>query len=165
MKYILTLLLALTLTACGFTPMHAGKSGASLQNIEVQLQGGEDLGDEQAGFFVVQRIKDRIGEAATPQYTLRLEPSARRRGIGITDRDVAARFDTILSMEYQLIDTKTGDVLDKGDVSSSTTFGAPNDPYGVVAADNNSKQQAASEVADRLLNTLAAYFAANKTAP
>jgi LPS-assembly lipoprotein len=165
MKYFFLTLIAFTLTACGFTPMHAGASGSAIKDISVNLLGGEDLGDEQAGFFVAQRLRDRIGVTDKPRYRLDITPTAQRSAIGITDRDVASRYDTRLTLSYRLTDMKSGKLLDNGSVKSVTTFGAPTDSYGVVAADISSKQQAAKEVADRLINILAAHYAANPPAP
>jgi len=165
MRYLILTTSAILLTACGFTPMHAGQSGAAFENLSVSLAGGEDLGDEQAGFYVMQRLRDRIEIAAAPQQTLDITMKAQRRSIGITDGDVASRYDTALSATYVLTDIKSGKVLEKGTVNSTTTFGAPFDPYGVVAADSSSKQQAAKEIADRMLNTLARYYANAPTTP
>ena len=163
MRHIAQILILLTLcaliTACGFRPMHSTASKAALADIKIELEGGDELVDEQAGFFVAQRLQDRIGTASAAKHILKITPDARRRQIGLTDQDVATRYDTSLVMKYELTDAANGKVLDKGRVESITTFGAPFDPYGVVSADNFSKQQAAKEVADRLLNTLATYYA------
>ena len=59
------------------------------------------------------------------------------------------------------MDANSGKILDTGSVKGTTTFGAPIDPYGIVAADNNAKQQIAKEVADRVLVKLAGFYAEN----
>ncbi|WP_084169055.1 LPS assembly lipoprotein LptE [Hellea balneolensis] len=165
MKKIIIAALALPLlTACGFTPMHGsslGANAAKFEDISIQINDGRDAGDKEAGFLVMQRLRDRIGEN-TGKHILELTPKLRRQRLGISADDVASRYDSILEVNYKLMDAKTGRILNKGKVKGTSTFGAPVDPYGIVAADNNAKQQTAKEVADRLLVKLAGYYADQK---
>ncbi len=159
----LPLLTAPILTGCGFTPMHGTSLGANtdkFQDISIQINDGRDAGDKEAGFLVMQRLRDRIGEN-TGKHILDLTPRLRRQRLGISADDVASRYDSILEMDYKLLDAKSGKILERGKVKGISTFGAPIDPYGIVAADNNAKQQTAKEVADRLLVKLAGYYAEN----
>ena len=151
------------LTACGFTPMHGtslGANAAKFEDVSIQINDGRDAGDKEAGFLVMQRLRDRIGEN-TGKHILELTPKLRRQRLGISADDVASRYDSILEINYKLLDTKSGKILDRGTVKGTSTFGAPTDPYGIVAADSNAKQQTAKEVADRLLVKLAGYYAEN----
>jgi LPS-assembly lipoprotein len=163
MKKILLLGFTLPLlTACGFTPMHAPggfSGGMGFGDVAIEVTRGidEDAGDREIGFYVQQRLRDRIGENQG-RHVLKLTPSLRRQRLGINADDVASRYDSILVVSYKLIEFETGDVLTKGQVKAASTFGAPTDPYGIVAADKNAKQQTAKELADRLLIKLAAYY-------
>jgi len=161
--FALPLLTAPILTGCGFTPMHGGAlagHAAQFEDISIQINDGRDAGDKEAGFYVMQRLRDRIGEN-TGKHVLELTPRLQRQRLGLSADDVASRYDSILEMDYKLLDAKSGKILDKGRVRGASTFGAPIDPYGLVAADNNAKQQTAKEVADRLLVKLAGYYAEN----
>ena len=160
--FALPLLTGSLLTGCGFTPMHAPgnfSGGAGFGDVKIELVSGlnEDAGDKEIGFYVQQRLRDRIGENQG-KHILELTPKLRRQRLGITADDVATRYDSVLEVSYKLIDSKTGDILDNGRVRATSTFGAPIDPYGVVAADKNAKQQTAKELADRMLIKLAAYY-------
>ena len=162
-KFIIAALALPLLTACGFTPMHGtnmGANSAKFQDVSIQITDGRDAGDKEAGFLVLQRLRDRIGENSG-KHILELTPKLSRQRLGISADDVASRFDSILEMDYKLLDANTGKILDRGRVKGTSTFGAPIDPYGIVAADNNAKQQTAKEVADRLLVKLAGYYAEN----
>ena len=162
-KFIITALTLPLLTACGFTPLHgAGVSGsaAKFEDISIQINEGRDAGDKEAGFLVMQRLRDRIGEN-TGKHILELTPRLRRQRLGISADDVASRYDSILDMDYKLLDAKSGKILERGKVKGTSTFGAPIDPYGIAAADSNARQQTAKEVADRLLVKLASYYADN----
>ena len=164
MKKIIIVALALPLlTACGFTPMHGtglGANAAKFEDISIKITDGKDAGDKEAGFLVMQRLRDRIGEN-TGKHVLELTPKFRRQRFGLSADDVASRYDSIFEINYKLLDAKSGKILDRGKVKGASTFGAPVDPYGIVAADNNAKQQTAKEVADRLLVKLAGFYAEN----
>lgn len=162
-KIIIAAMAVPFLTACGFTPMHGGSlagNAAQFEDISIQINDGRDAGDKEAGFYVMQRLRDRIGEN-TGKHILELTPKLRRQRLGISADDVASRYDSILEVSYKLLDAKSGKILDKGSVKGTSTFGAPVDPYGIVASDNNAKQQISKEVADRLLVKLAGYYAEN----
>ena len=155
---------AALLTGCGFTPMHAtSPASAKLADIQVDMKKGSDVVDNQAGFFVTQRLRDRIGNAsAASPYRVEITPIYRRSRFGLTDADIASRYDITVSTQWTLLDTKTGDTLDKGTTSSTSTFGAPEGPFGVITADNVGVEQAAKETADRLILDLARALASQK---
>ena len=162
-KIILSGLALPLLTACGFTPMHGtslSANAAKFEDVSIEISDGRDAGDKEAGFYVMQRLRDRIGEN-TGKHILKLRPKLRRQRLGISSDDIASRYDSILEVNYRLVDAKSGKLLDKGSVKGTSTFGAPIDPYGVIAADKSANQQIAKEVADRLLVKLAGYYAAN----
>lgn len=149
------------LTACGFTPMHApstGANGISFEDVSIKITDGADQGDKEAGFYVMQRLRDRIGEN-TGRHVLTLNPTLRRAGFGVNSRDVASRYDSTVTVKYTLNEAKSGKVLTTGSVTAVSTFGASRDPYGLIAADKSALQQTTKEAADRLLVKLASYYA------
>lgn len=160
---------ALGLSACGFTPMHSPQAlsvdGTSpLSMISIDMQNGRDTNDREIGFYVLQRLRDRVG-TQDGKYVLTVTPAWRRGRLGISANDVASRYDGTASATYQLTDKKTGNVLNRGRVTAVSTFAASTDPYGVIAANDSAMQTTASEAADRLIIKLAEYFANEKTAP
>lgn len=156
---------AALLPGCGFTPMHGTSSAsAKLADIQVDMKKGSDVVDNQAGFFVTQRLRDRIGNASTASpYRVEITPTYRRSRFGLTDADIASRYDITVLARWVLVDTKTGKTLDKGTTRSTSTFGAPEGPYGVITADNVGVEQAAKETADKLILDLARALAGQKT--
>lgn len=151
----------LFLTACGFKPMHAptafGGTGVSMHNITVQMQANEKI-----DFLLAQALRDRMGDNRATPYILKITPEKKRRSLGIGADDVASRYDMVLTTEFELVETKTGDVVYRGDVQAVSTFGAPRDPYGTVAAQANAESQVASEAADRIIAKLAGYQASSE---
>jgi len=92
-------------------------------------------------------------------YRLQITPRYRRSRFGLNNADVATRYDITVSAQWVLFDTKTGDRLNRGETRSTTTFGAPSGPFGVITADNVGVEQAATETADKLILDIARYFA------
>lgn len=156
---------AALLSGCGFTPMHsASPASAKLADIQVEMKKGSDVVDNQAGFFITQRLRDRIGNASEDSpYRVEITPIYRRSRFGLTDIDIASRYDITVSTRWRLVDAKTGRPLGKGLTTSTSTFGAPEGPYGVITADNVGVEQAAKETADKLILDLSRALAAQKT--
>lgn len=160
----LAILLSGVLTGCGFSPLH-GTTGATapLANINVQMQKGANVVDNQAGFFVTQRLRDRIGtETDEAPYMLEITPNYRRSRFGLTDADVASRYDITVTADWVLLDSENGKTLDAGRALSTVTFGAPAGPFGVITADSVGVEQSSRETADKLVIQLARYFASKK---
>ena len=110
----LSLLIAGALSGCGFTPMHGANAAAPLADINIDLKKGSSVVDNQAGFFVLQRMRDRIGNPsdASP-YLLEITPIYRRRRLGLTNADVASRYDISVTAQWALVNAKTGEKLDR----------------------------------------------------
>ncbi|RKQ69447.1 LPS-assembly lipoprotein [Litorimonas taeanensis] len=160
------------LTACGFAPVHGGSnlssnSASALQNITLIVEDGKDANDKEASFHLNQRLRDRIG-VNQGAYTLTVSPSWSRGRLGISSDDVASRYDGSLRAKYTLTDTRSGKVMNTGNVTAVSTYGASEDPYAVIASNNNAVRNVAAEAADRIIFKLAGYFAEadlSKTAP
>lgn len=161
--------LCLGLSACGFTPMHSPQALSvngtqPLEMVTIDMEDGKDVNDKEAGFYVLQRLRDRVGNH-DGKYTLTVSPTWRRGRLGISANDVASRYDGTVTATYTLTEKKTGNVLDKGRVTAVSTFAASRDPYGVIAANDNAIQTTAAEAADRLIIKLASYFSKAKDTP
>jgi len=146
------------LTACGFKPMHApgaftNGTGYNYSDISVAT-----TSEEKIDFLLKQSLRDRIGENHSTKYRLDISPKIRRRSLGISDDDVASRYDLAMTAQFELVDNKSGKAVFKDSVRAVSTFAAPRDPYGRISAENNATEQVASETADRIVIRLARYF-------
>ena len=160
MKKLILIALTLTLSGCGFTPMHAPQAAdgsLAFKNIAVNLVDPEDIAHDEGAFWLQQSLFDRLGTSGS-KHTLEISPKFARPGFGVTSEDVATRYDMRITVRYRLLDTVSGDVLDQGSVNAVSTFGAPRDPYGLTTAEKNATQNVAREAADHLLIRLAAYY-------
>lgn len=161
MKKFLVLSAALTLSACGFTPMHApqlGTDGAAFKNIQIDVVEAVDLANQEGTFWLEQALRDRL-DGNGEKYVLEVQPTFSRRSLGISAQDIATRYDMIVSINYRLLDTATGDVLDTGSLSATSSFGAPLDPYGRSVSEQTAMQNVSKDAVDRLVVRLAAYYA------
>jgi LPS-assembly lipoprotein len=156
-----------SLSACGFTPVYGERLGNSTPNSPIQditliVEDGKDANDKEASFHLRQRLRDRIG-INQGTYILTITPSWSRGRLGISSDDVASRYDGSLRAKYTLTAAKSGKVLDTGNVTAVSTYGASEDPYEVIASNDNAMRSVASEAADRLVFKLARYFSDNPT--
>jgi len=152
---------AFIFTACGFKPMHAptafGGKGVSMKNITVQMQANEKI-----DFLLAQALRDRMGDNRATPYILRITPKSKRKSLGIGSDDVASRYDLVMKTAFELVDAKTGDIVYRSNVQAVSTYGAPRDVYGTIAAQANAEEQVAAEAADRIIAKLAGYQASTE---
>lgn len=164
LTHSLIALTALSLTACGFTPVHKGQTGLtghSYTNVRILTLDGNNPDDKEAGFDIKQSMIDRIGQG-TGQHILEINPRLRQRRLGIRGDDVASRFQIELRADYKLIEDKTGEILDQGRLTSASSFGSPLDPFGRISAEENAAQRLAADLADDLVIVLSKYYASQE---
>lgn len=154
------------MTGCGFAPLHMRaqglQGGGMYNNLDIELLAPANLSDKRAGFLLRQYIVQRTGETSEPaRFRVRLKVRAWQRRLGLSGEDVSSRYDINMQADYELIESQTDTVLNKGRVQSTTSFGAPTDPYGLEAAESHALEIIAADVADRVLARLAAYATSN----
>lgn len=153
---------AMIFTACGFKPMHAptafGGKGVSMKNISVQMQVNDKI-----SFLLAQALRDRMGDNRGTAYILKITPKSKRGRLGIGADDVASRYDLVMKTKFELVDAKTGDIVYRGEVGAISTYGAPREPYGSIAAQANAEEQVAAEAADHIIARLAGYQASTES--
>ncbi len=159
-KYAFIMAAAITLSACGFKPVHSASNAVkepAFKSLQIEMQEPDRLIHKEAGYYLQQHLYDRIGQNSGP-HLLKFTPRSGKRIYGLTSNDVASRFDLVFNVTYELVDTKTGKSLYNGTVRSVSTFGSSSDPYALIAAEKNAADQAARDAADRLLLRLASYY-------
>ena len=160
MKKTILAATALFLSACGFQPMHSASTlpdSPSLKNVKVELIEPELVNQREAGYYLQQHLFDRLGQNDGP-HILKVSPTARRRPYGLTSNDVASRFDYILTVEYELVNSGNGKTMNKGKISATTTFGSSRDPYARISSEKSAADQVARDAADRIIVRLASFY-------
>lgn len=161
MKKLTASLAFLTLTACGFTPMHSTLNVAGdtvLSDVQISVLNPEDIAQDEGAFWLEQALYDRLGMKADGPYQLILEPNFFRAPLGFTDFDIASRYDMRMTIVYSLSQISDGKVLDRGVINSVSSFTAPTDPYSRESAEKAAMKNVAKDAADRLIIRMASYF-------
>jgi LPS-assembly lipoprotein len=147
---------ALTLSGCGFTPLYATPGVTpSLASIEVVAPKGRE------GFLLAEQLNDAlaIDRSAPPRYKLNLTVHEARYNRGLTIDNVAERYESHVTVHFDLVDLVGGKTIKSGQETVEVTYAAALEPYAGVAAQQASQENAAAEAAQRIRMTLAAYFA------
>lgn len=151
---------ALTLGACGFTPLYAVPDVRSgLSAIQVQAPQGR------AGFLLGEQLDDAFARNRdTPAiYRLDLSLTERSYSRGLNIANTAKYFEGQLTVRYRLIEIASGKVLKTGVQPVEVTYAAADQPYAGIAAEEDAQKRAAGEAARRIRLDIAAYFAEKAT--
>ena len=157
--------LAFGLAGCGFHPLYATAHGSMKTDM---------------GSIYVEPVPDRLGyelrnqlldlldaraRAAGAAYRLHLTLSEKSDAIGVQSQPVGAvtqtaitRYNDTLTVEYELIDAKTNDVVTHGTETGLSAYNVLSSPYATLASQQAAAKNAADDIADRIRIDLAVYF-------
>ena len=140
------------LAGCGFAPAYGpgGGGGALMGEVRVAAP------DSRAGYLLTGEIEARLGRTTAPRYELRPEISLRSEAIAIDRRNITVRRNLVGTLRYTLADLETGEVVDRGEVSSFTGFSTSGTPVAIQAAERDAEARLMQILADQLLTRLAA---------
>lgn len=144
-------LLALSVSACGFTPMYGAQGVASeLEDVRVLT------GQERADFYLQEALYDRLGSRnAEGPLELRTETEVNSIGLGVGADAIASRFAVEVRVDYALYEPGASDPVVQGSVTGQASYNVPRDIYATVAAERDAEERAAGMAADRIINQLA----------
>jgi LPS-assembly lipoprotein len=152
---------ALGLSACGFTPLYGSQSVTKgLGAIEVVAPEGR------AGYLLREKLDDALARDVNvlPSYRLTYGVKETRYARGVRVDNVANRYELNLTASWQLVDVKTGNTVRTGSTSAAVTYDSADQPYASVAAQQDSQERAAAEVARKIQLDLAAWLAGKAAA-
>jgi LPS-assembly lipoprotein len=147
------------LAGCGFTPLYASPSvAAGLPAIEVVAPQGR------VAYLLRQDLDDALGhdKSAPAAWRLDFTLEQTRDPRGLTQSDVAERYQVGLKVNYTLTSLTTGKVAHAGQVSTEVFYDATDAPYAGIMARQNSQERIASDAARRIQIELAAWMARNR---
>jgi LPS-assembly lipoprotein len=154
-RALLLTFMAVTLSACGFTPLYGVQGVApTLAAIEVTAPPGR------AGFLLRGQLDDAFGRnvAVPPAYRLTMNLVENRYPRGVRVDNVANRYELVLGVDYTLTAVKGG-VVRTGHVQSSVTYDSADQPYASIAAEQDGQERAAVEAARQIQLDLASWLA------
>jgi LPS-assembly lipoprotein len=163
-KLIPTALLAsaaLVLSACGFTPLYGPQSVTKgLGSIEVVAADGR------AGYLLREKLDDYLARNVNllPTHRLKYTIKETRYARGVRVDNVANRYELNLTASWSLIEIKTGKTVRSGSTSAAVTYDSADQPYASIAAQQDSQERAAGEVARKIQLDLASWLAGKAAA-
>lgn len=153
---VVALVAALGLAGCGFTPLYGDAgAGSSLSRIAVTTQ------DDRLGYRVREQLEDALGRDGSQPPLWRLETTIEqsRRPLGRRIDDTATRYELTMRGRWTLTPVSGGTPV-TGVETVTTTYGAADQPYAAIAAQQDGEERAAAELARLirldLLRTLSA---------
>ncbi|HWU79120.1 MAG TPA: LPS assembly lipoprotein LptE [Caulobacter sp.] len=148
--------MALGLSACGFTPLYGPQSVTKgLSAIEVVAPPGR------TGYLLREKLDDAFARDVNvlPSHRFTYAIKEQRLARGVRVDNVANRYELTLTAYWQLTDTKTGKRVRSGVTNAAVTYDSADQPYASIAAQQDSQERAATELARRIQLDLAAWLA------
>jgi LPS-assembly lipoprotein len=147
---------ALGLSACGFTPLYGPQAVTKgLGSIEVVAADGR------AGYLLREKLDDALARDASlpPTHRLVYTVNEQRYARGVRVDNVANRYELNLTANWRLIDVTTGQPVRTGSTSAAVTYDSADQPYASISAQQDSQERAAAEVARKIQLDLATWLA------
>ncbi|UAL10664.1 LPS assembly lipoprotein LptE [Caulobacter segnis] len=152
----------LALSACaGFTPLYGRPGvGGGLSSIETVAAQGR------GGYLLREQLDDALAhrQGSPAAYKLMLSVNEQRFARGVRLDNTANRYELRMSVNWRLLDAKTGVEAHKGLTEVSVTYDSADQPYAAIAAQNDGQERAAAEVARKIQLDLATWLAGRKPA-
>jgi LPS-assembly lipoprotein len=170
MRYAAVILFALLVSGCGFRPLYAvpdmpgGSMQATLRSIYVEPV------PERLGYQLRNRMIDVLdgkGEAGGARYRLKMTLTTKSEAIGVQSQTTIGgvtqtaitRYNDTLTVNYELLDARSGAVVTKGIETGLSAYNVLTSPYATLAVQQDADRRAAEDIADRIRIALAVWFA------
>ena len=152
MRFVLILLAACALSACGLQPIYAGASGqgavAGLSAVDIAPIEGRD------GWLVRTALEDRVSlrKGETPaHYRLDVQLDDSLESLGLLSDERVTRERRILRARYQLVDLASGAILLDATAGSDAGIDVVSSDYATIAAERAAIERLAQVVADQIV--------------
>jgi LPS-assembly lipoprotein len=151
-RQFLTLLAALPLAGCGFTPAYApGGAGDKLRG-RVAVEAPRSRYD----FAFTARLETRFGPVQTPVYDLGYSLSFTRVSGGISPANEITRYTLKGQVAYTLTERATGTRIAGGKLENFTSWSATGSTVAGISAEDAAEQRLIRILADDIVTRLVA---------
>ncbi len=152
-------LLALAMSACGFSPMY-GTSGTdpdAMNNVEIETIGGK-YGQQLRNNLMDEMYRKSM--PSHPQYALRVHNvSFNQNYLGLDKTTTAeTRYQLTVSSNYSLIDLKTKQVVHENSVRSFVAYNALDSQFTTIVARTDAIDSGIEQISNRITQDLALYL-------
>lgn len=144
-----TLLSLLAVAGCGFAPVYAPGSTASTLRDAVQITAPETV----EGYAMLQALRDRLGNAATPAYALTVTLDITEVAAATTTAGSTTRYTLPGKASYALT-TIEGSPLVSGTVDGFTSYSATGTTVATSTAQADARARLAQLLADQIVTRL-----------
>ncbi|MBM9596269.1 hypothetical protein [Roseitranquillus sediminis] len=143
---------AATLAACGFEPALApGSAGRGvLDDVAVEPP------ETRVEYHLVDRLEQRLGQPAAPNYRLDYEVEQETIATGVTADEVTTRRSVVADVAYVLSDTASGTVVRRGRVQNFTGYSATSTTVATQIGAEDAQERLMTLLADRIYYELVA---------
>lgn len=147
-----TLVAALLLGACGFSPVY-GPGGAG-----TRLQGAVRVADPKTAddYAFLRRMTERLGPPVSARYDLAYSLRIAVVPQAITPDQVTTRFSLNGTAVWRLTDSASGAVVAQGEVSNFTSHSTVGSVVATSAAEQDARARLALMLADQVVTRLLA---------
>ncbi len=149
-RTFLLALVALPLSACGFTPAYApGGAGTALRG-QVRLDDPRSNID----FDFVAAMEERLGRGEAPRYALAYSFAVIARGNAQVAGLGETRIALVGTVTYSLTEIATGQVLTSGSVRNFTNYSTTSTQLSTLRASEDAEKRLARILADQVSTRL-----------
>jgi len=156
---VLSTVLPLGLSACGWEPLYADRETAAgavaLREIKVAPI-AERVGQQLE--FGLRQSLNPSGEPAKQRYVLSVALSQSLQNSGIQSQGLGTRGDLHLTASYRLVEVATNKVLQTGVVHSSDSFDIQANGYSTVVAQNDAARRDVEEIRQEIVARLTLFM-------
>jgi LPS-assembly lipoprotein len=151
-RQFLSLMAALPLMGCGFSPEFA--PGAPATALKGQVLA--DVPADRLGFLFVSRIEERLGPPEAPAFLLSFQISTQRVDLAVTTEGSILRYNIVGQVAYTVRDARTGAVLTKGTAQSFTASAATQATIAAQSAEDDANKRLMLILGDQVVTRLIA---------
>ncbi len=163
MKTLFSILLALTLCACGFTPMYgSGTGGDGLSATQGFDQVDIGLIPDQDGVYLRNLLLDnfyRNGYPSSPRYRLDVSTVQEKiSNLDITVDSESTRRQITMSTAMNLVDTQTGQIVLTRAMTAMTSYNVLGSQFTTRVSEADAREAALTDIARQIEAQVALYF-------
>jgi LPS-assembly lipoprotein len=151
---------ALSLSACGFKPLYA--TGTTPDGMETYFsQVFVDPIPGRQGVHLRNQLMDALTPEGTPgsaAYKLTIKLEDVKEGLAIQENTQITRYNYRLTAHYELRDTVSNEVLDKGLARAIAAYNVADSQFATQSAERDAQERAAREVGEDIRLRLGLYF-------
>jgi LPS-assembly lipoprotein len=152
-RQVLTALcLTLVLGACGFTPIYSDGSAATGLYGRIEITAGKG----RESFEMRERLIERFGFAASPEYNLTYTYFVDSEGLAVSRTAEITRYNLDGISSFKVTDITSGSVVFTGTVKSKTAYSATSETYPTRVAEQDAQSRLALALADQIITHISA---------